>query len=278
VESFIKCGAFDEFNKRSVLLASFEKIIDGIDKMQKSSIAGQINFFEAAPAQSESFSFVYPEINELSKKELLSFEKEMLGLYISGHPLDKYEGILSKVTNLSSLDLSEDEDGGQDSKQLSDNMDVSVGGIIVGRKNKITKNNEMMSFLTLEDFYGTMEVIVFPKTYQRIGGVLQDDVPLLIKGRLSLREDEEPKIICQSAEILEIGAEKIYLKITPEMEEKVPMIMQMLQKSKGTTRVCFYYEKEKVTKVAPESLSVRVTEELLEALELVLGEGFVKLV
>ncbi|MBP3284468.1 MAG: DNA polymerase III subunit alpha [Clostridia bacterium] len=278
VESFIKCGAFDEFQKRSVLLASFEKIMDGIDKMQKSSIAGQINFFETTVSQSESFSFVYPEIPELSKKELLGFEKEMLGLYISGHPLDKYEGVLARVTNLSSLDLSADEESGQEGKPLSDNMDVCVGGIIVGRKNKITKNNEMMSFLTLEDFYGTLEVIVFPKTYQKIASVLQEDVPILLKGRLSLREDEEPKIICQSAELLEIGAERIYLKITLAMEEKVQSVISLLQKSKGTTRVCFYYEREKVTKVAPESLSVRVTEELVEALENLLGEGCVKLV
>lgn len=278
IESLIKCGVFDEFNKRSVLLASFEKIIDGIDKMQKSNIAGQINFFEAVPVQHESFSFVYPDIGELSKKELLSFEKEMLGLYISGHPLDKYEGVLAKVTNLSSLDLSSDEEGGQDNKRIEDNMDVCVGGIIVGRKNKITKNNEMMSFLTLEDFYGTLEVIVFPKTYQKVSSVLKDDVPILIKGRLSLREDEDPKIICQSAEILEIGAEKIYLKIIEDMESRVPMLIQILQKYKGTTRVCFYYERERVTKVAPESLSVRVTEELLESLEFLLGEGFVKLV
>ena len=158
-------------------------------------------------------------------------------------------------------------------------MEVTVGGIISGKRVKITKNNETMGFFKLEDFYGTIDAIVFPKSYLRIQNKIIEDVPVLIRGRLSLREDEEPKIICNSIEEFELPIEKMYLKITKDKEENVDsLVLPLLKKNFGETSVFLYYEEIKVTKVVPKEMSVKVTDKLIKDLEGILGEGSVKCV
>lgn len=284
VESLIKCGAFEEINKRSVLLQVYEKIIDGIGNAEKNNIEGQINLFDTGNSEiKDTFTYEYPNIQEFSQKELLSYEKEVLGLYVSGHPLDKYENLLEKKTNVTSLNIAElienkQMDDGNRKVQLVDNMDVTVGGIITHKKTKITKNNDMMAFLTLEDFYGAMEVIIFPRTYAGCQNSIIEDVPLLIKGRLSLREDEEPKIICQSIEKLELPVEKLYLKILSEKEDVITsLVIPALKEMPGDTGVYLYYEKTRVTKAAPAELNVHTTDVLIKKLKSILGEENVKL-
>jgi len=283
IESLIKCGAFDNMNYRSVLLESYEKIIDGISQTERNNIVGQFNLFDMGKDTNlPSFSFNYPVRPEFSKKELLMMEKEMLGLYISGHPLDNYKDVIEKRTNLRLLDVLEyienKNDDTFDSK-VTDNMEITVGGIISNKKIKITKNNETMGFFKLEDFYGTIETIVFPKTYYRIQNNIVEDVPVIIKGRLSLREDEEPKIICNSIEEIKLEISKLYLKIEMDKEEIVDSdILPILSKYPGDTNVLLYYAKDKVTKQASKNYNVVVSEKMLSELKVLIGEDNVKCV
>ena len=283
VESLIKCGAFDGMHYRAVLLESYEKIIDGISSQERNNVSGQFNLFDMGVVEKkESFSYDYPKIPEFPKKELLAFEKEMLGLYVSGHPLEKYQDYLAKKTTINTLDIAnfiENKQNDDYESKVEDNMEVTVGGIISGKRTKITKNNEMMGFFKLEDFYGTIDAIVFPKVYLRLQNKIAEDVPVLIKGRLSLKEDEEPKIICNSIEELNLPVEKLYLKITKDKEELIDSdILPLLKKNYGETSVFLYYEDKKVTKVAPKELNVKVTDALINKLENILGDGTVKCV
>lgn len=283
VESLIKCGAFDDMHYRSVLLESYEKIIDGILQSGRNNVEGQFNLFDMGGAkESKSFSYDYPRIPELPKKHLLSFEKEMLGLYVSGHPLDKYQDSLTKQTNLNTLDVSnyiENKLNDEYETNIVDNMEVTVGGIISGKRVKITKNNETMGFFKLEDFYGTIDAIVFPKAYLRLQSKIVEDVPVLIKGRLSLKEDEEPKIVCNSIEEFKLPIEKLYLKIVNDKENLVDrLVLPLIKKHPGSTSVFLYYEAQKVTKIVPREMNVTVTDKLIHELEEILGVGTVKCV
>ncbi len=265
IESLIKCGAFDGMHYRSVLLESYEKIIDGISQSEKNNIEGQFNLFDIGKtANNVSTKFNYPVINEFSQKELLMMEKEMLGLYISGHPLDKFRDIAEKRSNITSQDVVEyveNADNDNFESKVRDEMEVSICGIISNKKTKITKNNETMAFFKIEDLYGTINAIVFPKTYSRLQNSIKEDIPVVIKGRLSLREDEEPKIICNSIEEINLVPSKLYLKIEENEENIVDTtILPILSKSHGDTSVMLYYSKDKITKVAPKEYNVNVSD------------------
>ena len=283
IESLIKCGAFDGMHYRSVLIESYEKIIDGISQSEKNNIEGQFNLFDIGKETNNvSTKFNYPVINEFSQKELLMMEKEMLGLYISGHPLDKFRDISEKRSNITSQDVVEyveNADNDNFESKVRDEMEVSICGIISSKRTKITKNNETMAFFKIEDLYGTINAIVFPKTYGRLQNSIKEDIPVVIKGRLSLREDEEPKIICNSIEEINLVPSKLYLKIEENKENIVDTsILPILSKDHGDTSVMLYYSKDKITKVAPKEYNVNVSDELLKELSDVLGVENVKCV
>ena len=287
VESLIKAGAFDKMNKRSVLLEVYEKVMDGIYQTRKNTIEGQFNLFESVggEASNDEFDIVYPNIPEMEQKELLSLEKEMLGLYISGHPLDKYAEILAKKTDFNSLEIinymdTKVEQGDAFEPTLIDGKEVTVGGIISERKNKITKSGGTMAFVTLEDIYGAMEVIVFPKTYLGFSEKLKEDNFVIIKGRLSIREDEDPKIICQTAEILDLSEEKkLYLKISDEQKDLLSTeIFPLLKTANGKMPVYVFFSDEKITKVVGKELWIRDDERVIHRLKEIIGEDNVKVV
>jgi DNA polymerase-3 subunit alpha len=197
----------------------------------------------------------------------------MIGMYISGHPLDKYADIISKEATLTSLDLIESDEENHESK-LKDDMEVVIGGIISTRRNKITKNNDTMAFLEVEDFYGKIDVIVFPKVLSAFNSVIKEEVPVFIKGRIKLKEDEPPTVICQNVKEIKL-VRKLYLKIENELDEKVK---EILKKSKGDNPVYVYYAQEKVTKIAPKELWSNLSEGTLEELKQALGNDSVKIV
>lgn len=271
IESLIKCGAFESMNNRATLLNSYEKIIDGINQVQRNNIEGQFNLFEIHKEDIKQDEIRF--INEFPQRELLAMEKEMLGLYISGHPLDKYLDIVSKEVTLTSLDLVENDDETQETK-LKDDMEVVIGGIISTRRNKITKNNETMAFLEIEDFYGKINVIVFPKVLSVYNTAIKEDIPVFIKGRIKLKEDEPPTVICQNVREIKL-VRKLYLKIEKELDDKVT---EILKKSKGDNPVYVYYSQEKVTKIAPKELWSNLGEGTIEELKEILGNDNVKIV
>lgn len=221
VESLIKAGAFDCFNVyRSRLLSVYEKLLDGISNQKKRNVEGQISLFDTIGG--ESFAEIevkYPSINEFDKKYILAMEKEMTGLYLSGHPLEEYEEVLAKKTSMKISDIvvkesleSESMEGealqGETPQEVSNTLDgnlVIIGGIISEVSRKLTKNNDRMAFLRVEDLYAGIEVIVFPKTFEKYKELIEEDNMVLVKGRISIKEGEQPKVLCQ--EIAELNKE-----------------------------------------------------------------------
>ena len=223
VESLIKAGAFDEFEQtRSTLLASFEGIIDSIQSEKKKGLAGQVSMFDLGSSEEKEelneMKYKFEEHEELPEKELLSLEKEMLGIYISGHPLEKLREQIERQTNINTIELkkldeqmsttlSEDNIQIQNEKpKYQDGQNVKYAGIITSIKKKYTKNNKIMAFVTIEDLYGTAEVIVFENAYLKAGKSLVEENIVMVDGRLSIREDDTTTIIAN--EIKDFGEQK----------------------------------------------------------------------
>ena len=222
VESLIKAGVFDNFEQtRSTLLASFENIIDVIQSSKKKGFAGQVSMFDLGSNEEkeemEEMKYKFEEHEELSNKDLLSIEKEMLGIYISGHPLEKLREQIETQTNINSLEMKkideqnsnsefDTENINQEKLKYTDGQHVKYAGIITSVKKKYTKNNKIMAFVTIEDLYGQAEVIVFENAYIKAGNNLVEENIVLVDGRLSVREDDETKIVAN--EIKEFGEQK----------------------------------------------------------------------
>lgn len=208
IESLIKAGAFDGFEQtRSTLLASFEGIIDTINDTSRKTMQGQVTMFDLGNTEDEkieSMKYNFTTLKEFDEKELLSMEKEMLGIYISGHPLDKIKESIQKVSTINTLQMLQMSEEGSLSE---DGKQVKYIGIINSVKKKYTKRNTLMAFMTVEDLYGSTEIIVFDSCYSKAQNILLDENIVLIDGRLSIREDEPVKIVANS--ITEFNAENI---------------------------------------------------------------------
>ena len=208
IESLIKAGAFDEFGEtRNTLLSSFEIILDTISDKKNKSISGQVSMFDLGNSNNneednelEKMKYTYIRHEEFSKKELLFMEKEMLGLYISGHPLEGIRQQILSTTNINTLNLKEslEDDGLEGKPKYNDGQMVKIAGIINTIKKKITKTNKLMVFITIEDLYGSMEVIAFENTYQSSMDSLKEDNIVMIEGRLSIKEEDNTATIIAS--------------------------------------------------------------------------------
>ncbi len=244
IESLIKAGTFGEFPEtRATLLASFETIIDTIQSYNKKGMDGQVTMFDLGSSSDltseaennlEEIKYNFSEQPELNEKELLSMEKEMLGIYVSGHPLQKIREQIIASTNISSMqmkDIDEINSIGADGDKsdvrveevakFTDGQEVRIAGIITSVKKKYTKNNKIMAFISIEDLYGSAEIIVFEPTYLKAQDVLVEENVVLISGRLSIREDDETKIVANRIE--NFGASKpkmLTLNITNTTEEQ----------------------------------------------------------
>ncbi len=214
IESLIKAGTFDEFEQtRKTLIDSFEEIIDTIQDGLKKSYSGQVSMFDLGEAKEENdkHKYVFKVSEEYTDKELLSMEKEMLGIYISGHPLEKLKNEIIAQTNIDTVkmhEILEDEEEGKESI-YKDGQIVKYAGIITSIKKKYTKNNTIMAFVTIEDLYGQAECIVFEKCYLEAQDKLMEENIVLVTGRLSIREEEAPTIIASSIENLTERKEKV---------------------------------------------------------------------
>ncbi|MBS5785743.1 MAG: DNA polymerase III subunit alpha [Clostridia bacterium] len=222
IESLIRAGAFDQFEQtRATLLASFESILDTIQDTSRKSFAGQVTMFDlAAPEDNvNELKYSFNEQKEFSEKDLLSMEKEMLGIYISGHPLEKLREQIERETNVNSMKLNELAnlqstvlDEGEfiaRKNEYKDGQFVKYAGIITNVKKKYTKNNTIMAFVTVEDLYGTVEIIVFENCYQEASKYLVEESIVMVEGRLSIREDDEPKIVARTIKPFGDNTQKI---------------------------------------------------------------------
>ncbi len=221
IESLIKAGVFDEFPQtRATLLASFENIIDTIQASNKKGIDGQVSMFDIGTEEDKEsineikYSFI--DEKEFSEKEVLSMEKEMLGIYISGHPLEKLREQIENQSNINTMQIREiDEQSTQEitgkNNQFKDGQFVKYAGIITSVKKKYTKNNKIMAFVTIEDLYGQAEIIVFENAYFEAQNSLIEENIVMVEGRLSIREEEETKIIARDIKNFESNNEKILM-------------------------------------------------------------------
>lgn len=288
IESLIKCGAFDSLGiYRSRLIAVYEKMLDGIQQSKKRSTDGQISLFEPGVKGNtlENIREIYPEIKEYPSKMLLAMEKEMLGLYVSGHPLSEFEDELNAQATFKSVDLSTKAGGSEenaelsDGKGLTDGMQVIVGGIITEKKTKTTKSNNLMAFVTVEDLYGSMEIIVFPTVLHKYSKLIVEENAVLFKGRLSIKEEEQPKIICDEVQPLKKErVEKLYLKLKePENKELTGSILALLKFFNGNTPVCLYNDNDRSCKLVDREYWVDLNNVLFSELKARLGEENVKI-
>lgn len=238
IESLIKAGVFNEFEQtRSTLLASFESIIDAIQTSRKKGMAGQVTMFDLGTQQEkdkmEEIKYTYEEHEEMQPKELLSLEKEMLGIYISGHPLEKLRLQIENQTNINTIELRQldeqmsstqmniEENQPKEKSKYVDGQRVKYAGIITSIKKKYTKNNKIMAFITIEDLYGTAEIICFENAYINSNKSLFEENIVLVDGRLSIREDDTTTIIAN--EIKDFGEKKqkiLILDITDSNEQE----------------------------------------------------------
>ncbi len=222
VESLIKCGAFDIFGiYRSRLIANYEKILERVSQKRKSMISGQLSLFDVVQHQDtdDTAKVEWPQMAEYDSKLLLSMEKEMLGLYISGHPLDEFADVIKEMVTVYSYDFEISEDGSSNENRLSDGSFVRIAGIVTDIKSISTKNNRMMAFVTVEDLYGQMEVVVFPNIYERFARFLSGESQILVEGKISLKEDEQPKILADRIRPLESINNEIHIDDSDIKEE-----------------------------------------------------------
>ncbi len=238
IESLIKVGVFDEFPEtRATLMASFESILDTINSQNKKGFEGQVTMFDLGglgqdeeESNMEKLKYTFHVLPEYSEKELLSMEKEMLGLYISGHPLEKLREQIAATTNINTLKMLEIQEQQQaeemgEVQEYQDGQTVRYAGLITSIKKKYTKTNKIMAFVTIEDLYGAAEVVVFENCYQKAGDSLAVDNIVLVEGRLSMREDQEPSIVAnqisdfKTGEAVENKRKVLKIKID-DLEEK----------------------------------------------------------
>ena len=267
VESLIRSGAFDRLpGRRSQKLHVFERAMDGASRQQKSVIAGQISLFDMGGSEVKAPPPPMPELPEFDKKTMLQMERETTGVYISGHPLDEYAKELAslEVNSRFLAELTEHPDHGMEYDQRV----VRMGGLIAEKKMKAVKSGNMMAFVQLEDLYGVTEVLVFPKTYERVSAMLVPETAVLMQGRLSVREDEAPKLLLESVQPLKgakplpaperaprrerrsapSGPRRLYLKLTAAQRDDV---LQILRQTPGGICVMLYMADEKKTYQAP---------------------------
>jgi DNA polymerase-3 subunit alpha len=285
VESLIKAGAFDCFGVyRSQLLDVYEKVLDGISNERKRNIEGQMSLFSGV--QDSKIMIRYPDIREFDKKHLLAMEKEMTGLYLTGHPLDQYERALRNQTSIKISDivsvevLEDDDDSLQADSGVKDGDMVIIGGIITEISRKITRNNANMAFVKIEDLFSVIEVVVFPKTYEKCKGLIEEDGIVLVKGRVSIKEDEKPKLLCESLDpLLLLDGEKLYVQIEEEsmLKEELLRLKQILLEYKGNVPVYLFTKKERKKYRLDREFWVENSSELMSELMDRFGEENVKL-
>lgn len=274
VESLIKCGAFDELGgNRAEYLSVYEKIIDGATSDAKRNVRGQFSIFDTA--EEDYSKDILPKLKEFPKNVILQMEKELAGIYISGHPLEDYKELIEKISNISTVEIKEDMES--EVPSLYDGKKIVIGGLISEKKTMITKNNNMMAFLKLEDLYGEIEGIIFPKIFEKYRDLIKEDSVVRLDGRLSVSEVEEPKIIVETIRSLSDRQDKLYLKIEDRNYEAVfQQIKSVLRRYKGDTPVYVYLASHNQTVKADQSIWVDPSPELLLELKNLLGQESVK--
>lgn len=284
VESMIKAGAFDSLKlKRAQLLNVYEKVIDSVLNDKKRNIEGQVSFFTTNTGDSIKKKDDFPDIKEFDKKYLLSLEKEMLGLYISGHPLEEYEEELDIYTNTRISDIVdiEDDDAETTDGKVYDGQRVVIGGIISEVSIKSTRRNEIMAFIKIEDMTGNIEAIIFPKLYTKCSKLIIEDSIIIMSGHISVKEEENPKVIADSIEPLKKNKKiisRVYIRLNDNTwENDVESLKKLFLKYSGKSPIYVVLKNSRKKFMAPRNLWVDANIEFIGEIKNAVGEKNVKI-
>ena len=280
IESFIKSGAFDSLGgTRKQFMVIYVQILDQVNQERKYSMTGQMSLFDMVDEdQKEEFDIPLPDVGEYEKETKLAFEKEVLGVYLSGHPMEEYEEKWRKSISKTTLDFQLVEDTGH--TKVLDGAREIIGGMITDKTIKYTKNNKVMAFVTLEDMLGSVEVVVFPKDYEKNQQYLNEDSKVFIKGRVSEEDDAPSKLICESVIPFEQTKRELWLQYGSKEEylAEEAQLLELIKDSDGQDAVVIYCRKEKAVKRLGAGRSVSADARLLSRLTNYLGESCVKVI
>ncbi len=280
IENFIKAGAFDSLpGTRKQFMSAYVQIMDHIVHDRKNNMAGQISLFDiVSEEEKEEFDVKLPDVGEYSKEMMLAFEKEVLGVYVSGHPLEEWEELWKKGITNTTADFVLEEESGE--VAVKDNATAIIGGLIADKKIKYTKNDKIMAFLQVEDLLGSVEVIVFPRDYEKNSTKLIEDNKVFVRGRVSLEEDRDGKLICERITAFDEIPKKLWVKFPTmaDYEAQIDGLFTMLADSDGSDSVILYIEDQKVMKKLPPNRNVNANDDLQEKLSKKYGEENIKIV
>ncbi len=280
IENFIKAGAFDSFGAtRKQHMSVYAQILEGITHSKRGITAGQMSLLDiVSDEQKEELEIKLPNVGEYEKELLLGFEKEVLGFYVSGHPLQEYQSLWEKHITAKTSDFYLDEE--TNAVHLQDNVRAVIGGMIADKKIKYTKQDKIMAFLVLEDLVGSVEVIVFPNAYEKYSASLMEENKVFIEGRVNVEEDRDGKLICEKVTSFSEIPRKVWIKF-PNIDsyvEKESVLFDAIFDSEGKDSVVIYIEETRQRKTLPPNKNIQADSELLDRLRALFGEENVKVV
>ena len=279
LESFIKSGALDTLpgTRKQKLIVSGD-LLESKAREKKTVMEGQLSFFDLAPEEEKNnFQIIFPNVGEYDKQTLLAFEKETIGIYVSGHPMEEYRELWEKNVTAKTSDFVVDEDG---KTVVEDNSNVVIGGMITSKKVKTTKTNQLMAFITIEDLVGTVEVLVFPKIYEKNRPSFTEENKVFVRGRASIGDDPVGKLICEEVIPFTDIPNELWLQFENQAfyEGHIDDVMAALRDSDGKDRVIMYLKEERKMRRLSENWAVLAGPDLLGRLYRILGEKNVKVV
>ena len=280
IENFIKAGALDCLpgNRQQKMLV-YSRVVDHISQNKKNSMAGQMSLIDLVGEEDKkAYEISMPDVGEYAKEVILAFEKDVLGIYLSGHPLEQYRGILEKNISAKTTDFQPDEETGL--SVVMDNQKVVVGGMVTEKTIKYTKNNKVMAFVTLEDLVGTVEVVVFPRDYEKYQSLLDEDARVLIQGRVSAEDDKASKLILERVRTFEEVPRELWLQFDDRdaYADREAHLMEELRAVPGNASVVIYLKDVKAMKKLPAGYRVALQEEWLEKFQREYGSENVRVV
>lgn len=280
VENLIKAGACDGLDgNRQQMLLVYNTLIDNLNQEKKNSLAGQMSLFDlVSEEEKKAYEVRFPNVEEYSKEIKLGFEKEVLGIYLSGHPLEEYEEKWRKNISAVTADFLLDEE--TNAVKIKDNQSVVIGGIITEKTIKYTKQNKAMAFITVEDLFGTVEVIIFPRDYEKYSRYLNEDEKVFVAGHANVEEDKNGKLICEKIYSFDDTKRELWLQFATKesYEEKEKELYSRLYGSDGNDEIVIYIASPRAMKRLGQNYNIHINPELVGNLTEFLGEKNVKIV
>lgn len=280
IESFIKSGALDELpGTRKQKMQVYALMMDQAAREKKESMTGQMSLFDFVEEDSrKDFDISFPDVGEFDSATLLSMEKEILGIYISGHPLMEEEGLMKKNVTAVSSQFAVDEETGL--AEVTDGSTAVIGGMVAAKTIKATKNNQMMAFLTLEDLVGTVEVILFPKDYEKYRNMLTEDRKLFIRGRVSVGDDPKGKLICERIIPFEEVPREVWIQFADResYQKQEADLRRTIEPWEGSNVLVIFIRNPKQYKKMPKNWNIAVNSENLAILKEKYGENNIRVV